>query len=130
MVSTYAKSQYRFLLGLARHLLAAKPDIKTSELARQLGVSVRAAYNYRAAAACKELPADPVQVAREFLIRFPDATARKVGAHLGLGRDSGRRYREAALRDLAKNPPPPAPEPTAPKHKYHIPRFLPKKGKK
>jgi hypothetical protein len=129
MVSTYAKSQYRFLLGLTHHLLAARPDIKTSELARQLGVSVRAAYNYRAAAMCKELPADPVQAAREFLIQFPDATGREVGAHLGLGRDAGRRYRAAALKDLEKRPPPPAPDPTVPKHTYHIPRFLPKKGK-
>lgn len=125
---TIPPSERRFLLDLARDLLAEQPSIKTSELAHQMGVSVRSAYNYRTAvAAGAPDPQDPVQLARQYLLAHPEASAREVGAHLGLGRDSGRRYRAAALDDIARRPPPP-PEPPAPKHTYEIPRFLPKKG--
>lgn len=126
---TVPPSERRFLLDLARELLAEQPGIKTSELARQMGLSVRAAYNYRTdVAAGAADPRDPVQLARQYLLAHPEASAREVGDHLGLGRDSGRRYRAAALDDIARRPPPP-PAPAVPKHTYEIPRFLPKKGR-
>jgi hypothetical protein len=124
VASKYRKSEYRFLLKLARDLLAARPDIQTSELAHQLGVSVRAAYNYRRAiAAGTPDPPDPVRLARELLLRHPGATTTDVAARLGLGRDMGERYYRLACEDIARNPPP---SPTQPKHEYRVPRFLPK----
>lgn len=123
----FVRSDYRLVLRLARQLLAERPDIKTAELARQLGVSIKAAYNYRAAvAAGTPDPPDPVKLAREYLLAHPEATGAQVGKHLGLGRDMGEHYSKLARLDIQRRPPP---SPLTPKHTYPVPRFIPKKGK-
>ena len=112
MANKFVKSGYRFLLPLARQLLAERPDINTKELAHQLGVCLKAAYNYRAAvAAGAEDPPNPVKLARAYLEQHPRATATEIGAHLGLQRDAGKRYLLEALEDMKKHPAPPAQAP-------------------
>jgi hypothetical protein len=123
MANTYAKSNYRYLLALARVVLTNDPGITTAELAHQLGLGVRAAYNYRKAVAeGVRDPADPVAKARAYLLKHPRATAKEVGAHLGLKRDAGRRYLAAALADIAKYPAI-KPAPPAPTKVYQAPKF-------
>jgi DNA-binding CsgD family transcriptional regulator len=120
------RSQYRFLLALARALLHERPGITTSELAHQLSVSESTVRSYRAKIAAGVDPVDPVAEARLFLIQQPQATVQQVADHLGLSYEAARVHRKKALALLARNPPAPVPKKPLPKpqHTYPIPRFL------
>lgn len=130
MSNKYVKSEARFLQGLARQLVADRPGITSAEMARELGVCLRAGHEYRRQAQA-DAPAavDPVALALEVLRANPRATAHDVAARLGLKRDAGRRYLNLALAALARQPAAPvasdcapAPPPAEPQS-YAVPVF-------
>lgn len=124
MVRRYTTKGRRELVKQAREVLAESPGITGMDLAVQLGIADSSARKVLAVID-HDLP-DPVQLAREHLIKHPRATGREIGELLGLSAASGWRYRDLARCDLRRNPPPGAlPKP---RHKYRVPSFLPKKG--
>lgn len=121
--------EFRFLLGLARDLLAAQPDITMRELARQLGVSETSARTWRDRVAAGVEVEDPVAKARSYIERYPNADVRMVAEHLGLKYEAARLYARRA-RDAIRRAPrglAPLPQPTG---TYEVPVFLPRKGKR
>jgi antitoxin component HigA of HigAB toxin-antitoxin module len=125
MSNSFVKAETRYLLGLARHLIDARPNITSREMAYELGVCPRAGHNYRQQALAGYVPADPVDIVREYLSKYPRATHNDVAALLGLKRDAGRRYLQQALAAIEREgrPVTPPPKPIAPAQAYRVPVF-------